>query len=245
MAEVHILRTQVEAVRAAAEFVAALAEERTARRGRFTVALSGGSTPRDLYRLLGSQPYAERLAWERWHVFWGDERCLPPEHEESNYRMAREALLDRVPVPPEHIHRIRGEWTPEAAAREYERELRRAFRPTTPILDLVLLGLGDDGHTASLFPETDALEEVRQLVVANWVPRLQAHRVTFTLPLINRARHVAFLVTGGSKATMVGRVLLPHPGGQLLPAALVRPRPGGLHWFLDTEAASCLTGVAA
>ena len=205
-------------------------------RGRFTVALSGGSTPRRLYELLATPAYAEKTSWERWHVFWGDERCVPPDHPDSNYRMAREALLDRVPIPPSQIHRIKGEAVPYDAAEAYEHELCQSFGEPTPAFDLVLLGLGEDGHTASLFPGTNGLEEERRLVMANWVPHLQAYRITFTLPLINAARNVAFLVTDGSKAEVLRKVLAPTPGDPLLTAARVQPRAGTLHWFLSKAA---------
>ena len=188
MPELHILPTPEEAAQAAVELVAALSEESVCTRGRFTVALSGGSTPRRLYQVIASPPYAERIAWAQWHVFWGDERCVPSDHPDSNYRMAREALLDRVPVPAGHIHRMRGEAEPWQAAEEHEQELSQVFAPASPTFDLVLLGIGEDGHTASLFPVTGAIEGEHRLVVANWAPDLQAHRLTFTLPLINAAR---------------------------------------------------------
>ena len=243
MGEKQILPTVEGAVHAAAELVAALSRERA--QSSFTVALAGGSTPRPLYQALAAPPYARSVDWARWQVFWGDERCVPPGHQESNYRMAREALLDRVPVPAGQVHRVRGEADPQEAAAEYEAAVRRVLGGGRPAFDLVLLGMGDDGHTASLFPGTDALREERRLVVANWAPHLRAHRVTFTLPLINAARHVAFLVTDGSKAEAVKRVLEPSTGEAPMPAALVRPEAGALHWFLTEQAASLLSGVAA
>ena len=243
MAELHLLPTPEETARAAAEYIATLAEERVRIRGRFTVALSGGSTPRRLYETLASSPYAERLAWGRWVVFWGDERCVPSDHEDSNYLMAKEALLDRVPVLEENVHRMRGEAPPQEAAEEYQRVLRQVFGESTPSIDLVLLGIGEDGHTASLFPGTDALQEKGRLVVANWIPALEAHRLTFTLPLLNAAGEVAFLVTDGSKAEALLRVVQPTPGAPVPPAALVRPASGNLHWFLSKAVASQLAGV--
>ena len=245
MPELHFGSDAAETAREAAEYVVALAEDRTRAQGRFTVAFPGGSTPRGLFGLLASPPYAGRIAWERWHVFWGDERCIPPDHPDSNYRMAKEALLDRVPLLAEHIHRIRGEMPPQAAAQEYEEGLRQAFPASTPAFELILLGLGDDGHTASLFAGTDALKEERRLVVANRVPHLHTHRITFTLPLINAARAVAFLVTDGSKAGALSRVLEPPPGDPVLPAALVRPASGAVHWFLTRGAAQRLGALSA
>ncbi len=240
----HVLPTSEESARAAAEFVSSLEEERTRTQGRFTIAFSGGSTPYRLYQLLASPSYREHIGWNRWHVFWSDERCVPPDHRDSNYCMAKEALLDHVPVPAGNIHRMRGEVTPGEAAEEYELELRAVFRPLEPIFDLILLGMGEDGHTASLFDRTDALQEEHRLVVANWVSHLQAHRITFTLPLINAASAIAFLVTDASRAGVLRRVLQPTPGDQVPPAAQVRPVLGTVHWFLTEGAASLLKEVS-
>ncbi|MEE9198953.1 MAG: 6-phosphogluconolactonase [Dehalococcoidia bacterium] len=245
MADLHILPGPEDAAHASAEFVAALSETQTRVQGRFTIALSGGSTPRRLYRILASTPYAEGVAWDRWRVFWGDERCVPPDHRDSNYRMAREALLDHVPVPAGQVHRIRGEASPQVAAEEYEKALLDVFGDSRPAFDLILLGIGEDGHTASLFPGSDALEEEQRLVVANWASHLQAHRITFTLSLINAAATVAFLVTEESKARVLKEVLEPTPGGPVRPAALVRPTSGVLHWFLTPAAASQLQEARA
>lgn len=245
MAEIHIFTTPEDTAEGAAAFVAPLAENCAQAQGRFTVALSGGSTPRRLYQLLASAPHAGRLAWDRWHIFWSDERCVPPDHQESNYRMAKETLLDHVPIPSSQVHRIRGEATPQLAAQEYEDLLRQIFQTTTPVFDLILLGIGEDGHTASLFPGTTALREEKRLVVANWVPHLQAYRITFTLLLITIASTISFLVTDGSKAAVIRQVLEPAPGDPMLPAAQVRPTSGALHWFLTKSAASQLKGAPA
>ena len=240
MADLHILPTPEDVAQEAAVFVTDLAGKGVKKRGRFTIALSGGSTPQRLYQLLASPSYARSISWSRWHVFWGDERCVPPDHQDSNYHMARETLLDHVPVPAGNIHRIRGETTPENAADEYERELRHVFASPDPVFDLVLLGIGEDGHTASLFAGTDALQQKTRLVVANWVPHLRAHRTTFTLPLINAARGVAFLVTEGSKAEVVRQALQPVPGDSPIPAALVHPVAEMVHWFLTRDASAFL-----
>ena len=210
--ELHVLPTVEGLAQAAALFIVELARERIQAHERFTIALSGGSTPRRLYQILASPEYAHRIAWDRWHVFWSDERCVPPDHTDSNYLMAREALLDRVPLPSHQVHRMRGEAVPQESAEEYERELLQFFEPSEPALDLILLGMGEDGHTASLFPGTDALREERRLVVANRVPHLNTHRITFTLPLINMARAVAFLVSGAPKAQALRQVVEPVSG---------------------------------
>ncbi len=228
---------------AARRFVAAAAAA-SAARGRFTVALSGGSTPRALLRLLAAPPYRDRVAWDRVHVAWGDERCVPPDDEQSNYRMAREALLDHVPIPHEQIYRIPAEEPDhEVAARVYDATLRRLFNPDPgewPRFDLIHLGLGAEGHTASLFPGSPALDERDRLVAAPWVAKLSAHRITLTPPVINAAREVAFLVAGAEKAAIV-RTLLRGPRDPAeYPAQIVAPTDGCLTWLLDRAAAAHL-----
>ena len=242
MRDTHILPTEEDTARAAAELVSALATKAAETKGRFTVALSGGSTPRLLYSQLSSPRFASYIAWDKWHVFWSDERCVPPDHAESNYRLAKEHLLDRVPILPDQVYRLRGELDPSEAAQEYERQFRGVFGEAKPVFDLVLLGIGEDGHTASLFPGTEALHKERRLVVANWVPQFAAWRLTFTLPLINAAAVIVFLVTQESKAAVVRRVLQSPGDGVLLPAARVRSFSGTVHWFL-TDAAAKLLGT--
>ena len=225
---------------AAAAFVAARASEAIADRGLFTIALAGGGTPKPVYERLARPDLAGSIEWDRVHVFFGDERCVPPDDPQSNSRMAREALLMHVPIPGENVHRIRGEDPPEAAAETAERAIRRLL-PTAgvPSLDLVLLGLGDDGHTASLFPGTAALGEASRLVVANYVEKLSTWRVTFTAPLINAARHVVFLVEGAGKAAALQSVLEGPFMPETLPSQLIRPA-GSLRWFVDEAAAGRL-----
>ncbi len=240
MAEIHVLPTTEDAAQAKARFVAGLAKECSTSQGRFTIALSGGSTPRRLYQVLASLSYAKEMAWDRWQVFWSDDRCVPPDHQDSNYRMAREELLDHVAIPDTNVHRMRGEDDPHEAALAYEAVVREVFKSPKPSFDLVLLGIGDDGHTASLFPGTESLQQQDRLVVDNWVPDFQVHRITFTLPLINAARVVAFLDTDETKAGVLRQVLEPAPGEDMPPAGLVRPSPGVVHWFLTTAAAGQL-----
>jgi 6-phosphogluconolactonase len=228
--------------REAAGLFARAVEESVARSGRFTVALAGGSTPRRLYELLALEPWLGRVPWEKVHVFFGDERCVPPEHPDSNYRMTREALLDRVPLPPENVRRMEGERPAEEAARRYEAGLREFFGLATdelPRLDLVLLGLGPDGHTASLFPGTAALGERRRIVVANRVDKLGSDRLTLTVPALNASRRVVFLVSGAEKASVLHEVL-DGPDGRY-PAQLVNP-PAGEVIFLVDHAASAARG---
>ena len=228
--------------RAAAARFAELAREAAEARGLFAVALSGGSTPRRVFELLAGEEFGGGIVWPNVHVFFGDERMVPPEHRESNYRMANEALLARVPIPAENVHRIDGVGDAAANASAYESEMRGLFGEDAewPRLDLILLGMGEDGHTASLFPGTAALNETRLWVAPNWVEKLGAWRVTLTAPAINAARHVTFLVTGAAKAGRLREVLLGERDPSRLPSQLVRPSDGILEWFVDGEAASAL-----
>jgi 6-phosphogluconolactonase len=208
-------------------------------RGRFLVALSGGSTPRALHNALVAH-YRDLIPWERVQVFWSDERCVPPEDPASNYRMARETLLEHVPLPAENIHRMPGErGDADAAAADYEAEMRRVFGMPPDVLlrfDLILLGMGPDGHTASLFPGTTALHETTRLVAANWVPKAHMERLTFTYPLINNARQVMFLAAGAEKAEALRDVLSGQATIDERPAVGVRPTEGEVIWMVDREA---------
>ena len=221
----------------AASLVASTAGEAIARSGRFTVALSGGKTPQALHAHLLSQS----LDWPRTIVLFGDERCVPPEHPESNYRMARETLLDRLATPPREILRMEGERPPAEAAARYGEAMRQVF-PETPFprIDLVILGMGADGHTASLFPGTAALLERERWVAENHVPQLGAWRLTLTLPVLQSAAAILFLITGKDKATVLGEAFggAPHPAPY--PCELVRPRDGVLTVLADRAAASRL-----
>jgi len=203
--------------------------------GRFAVALAGGSTPQRAYELL-ADAYRDDLDWGRVHVFFGDERGVPPDHEDSNYRMANEALLSRVPVGS--VHRMRGELPPSEAAADYERELR-GFFGGPPVFDLVLLGVGEDGHTASLFPRTPALDATERLAAANPVEKLGTTRITLTAPTINASRNVAFLVSGGGKAEALKEILEGDADPRDYPAKLIRPA-GDPAWMVDRAAARLL-----
>lgn len=228
--------------RAAAQFVA-LAEESIARSGLFAVALSGGSTPKALYALLAEPDYRARVDWHRVHFFWGDERCVPADHPESNYRMAQEALLEKIELPSENIHRMMGELEPARAAQAYETELRRFFalaQGDWPRFDLILLGLGEDGHTASLFPGSVALNDSTNLVVAVYVEKLQAHRLTLTLPVINAAAQATFLVSGESKAAVVKEIFASNSAAANYPASEINPCEGRLAWLIAADAAELL-----
>lgn len=243
-AEIRVLTTPQELFAAAAEEVVRVANEAVSARGRFAIALSGGSTPRNLYNLLATNARTI-LPWDRMFFFWGDERHVPPTDPESNYRMADEAMLSKVPVPAGNVFRIAAE-NPDAAtaAEEYEKTLRKFFQvgaEDVPRFDLILLGMGPDGHTASLFPGTAALQEKARLVVANWVEKFQTNRLSLTLPVLNAARCVAFLVSGTDKATVLQTVLEEDVPDEQYPAKLVHPSDGKLIWFLDRAAASALS----
>jgi len=244
--EVRRLTTPQELFEAAAEEVVLAANQAVAERGRFTLALSGGSTPKNLYTLLATNARSS-LPWDRTFFFWSDERHVPPTDPDSNYRMAQEAMLARVPVPASNVLRIPAEMPDAAAAAEaYEQTLRTFFAlepEQFPRFDLILLGLGPDGHTASLFPDTAALREKSRLVVANWVEKLKTSRITFTLPALNAARGVAFLVSGTDKAPALKAVLESNAPGEQYPAKLVRPNDGKLTWFVDRAAASELANL--
>jgi 6-phosphogluconolactonase len=237
----EVLTTPQELFEAAAEEVVNAANQAIAERGRFTLALSGGSTPKALFTLLATNARSA-LAWDRTYFFWSDERHVPPTDADSNYRMALEAMLSKVPVPAGNVFRIPAEMKDAAAAAEaYEQTLRKFFGVEPghfPHFDLILLGLGPDGHTASLFPGTVALREKSRLVVANWVEKLKAHRITFTLPLLNAARKVMFLVSGTDKAAVLKSVLESDAPGEQFPAKLVQPDDGTVIWFVDRAAAS-------
>lgn len=236
--KVEVFGSPQELFRAAAEKFCSLGASAIKNHGRFTVALSGGSTPRGLHQELATH-FAPRLDWSKVSFFWGDERHVPPDSPESNYRMAKETLLSKLPIPEENIFRIPSE-LPDArqAAAKYEQTLQQIFHlnPNSfPRLDFILLGMGPDGHTASLFPGTAALQEKDRLVVANWVEKLNTFRITFTYPVLDDAAYVMFLVNGDEKAEMVRRALK-EPGANL-PCQKVRPVAGELVWYLDKGAA--------
>lgn len=232
-------------IRVVAKHVVERARHAVEHRGRFLLTLSGGSTPEPLYELLATPAFAARIEWPRVHLFWGDERCVPPDHPDSNYRMAREALIDHVPLPPANVHRIHGEDAPAEAAVAYEDLLRGFFGngeiPPNTSFDLVLLGMGPDGHTGSLFAGSAATRETHRWVVASPGPQPESWRVTLTPVLLNAADDVTFIVTGAEKAEHLKDVLenrLAEP----LPAQLIRPKHGALHWMIDAAAASRLQG---
>jgi 6-phosphogluconolactonase len=245
--ELRRMTTPQDLFQAAADELVHTAMDAIQQRGRFVIALSGGSTPRSLYTLIAGTA-STTLPWGAIFFFWGDERHVPPTDPDSNYRMANETLLSKVPVPPSNIFPVPSE-LPDAAraADAYEQTLRKFFATASgevPRFDLILLGMGPDGHTASLFPETAALQEPSRLVVANWVPKFGVSRITFTLPLLNAARSAVFLVSGTDKAAVLRRVLEGNGLDEKYPSRLVQPTDGKLIWLVDRAAASELSRAA-
>jgi 6-phosphogluconolactonase len=243
--DIRILDDPGALFRGAADEFASQASAAVQSSGRFTVALAGGSTPKSLYSLLATNP---SLPWNRIYFFFGDERHVPPDHPESNYRMVREALFSKVPIPAENVFRMPAE-NPDAskAAEAYELSLRQVFNPPPgqfPRFDMVLLGMGPDGHTASLFPGIPALQEKSRWVVSDWVEKFKTNRITLTLPVLNNAAVVMFLVSGQDKASTLKEVLQGKQPGELFPSKLIKPSNGELIWMIDRAAAAQLSGVS-
>ncbi len=245
---VHIFESLEEIAKGAAQRIALIAEECIKTQGRFNFVLSGGKTPRRLYELLASEKFKDRIKWNKTHIFFGDERCVPPEDEESNYRMAQEALLSHVPIKPENVHRMPGELAPAKGALNYALTIEQAMEGEFPIFDCVLLGMGLDGHIASIFPQTEALEETDAWVTCTESPKEPKDRITMTLPLINAANNIIFLLAGEDKAEVLTKVYryqnstLAERQNQVvsafdLPASFVIPSEGQVYWFVDRSAA--------
>jgi len=244
-----VFSTPAEDARAAAQLFASAVVAAAGARGIARVAISGGTTPKAMFALLAdpSQPFVKQVPWDKLDLYWVDERCVGPEDADSNYRMTREALLSKVPLQAERIHRMEGELEPEEAAARYEAAIRNGFRlegAETPTFDLVLLGMGDDGHTASLFPHTEALNDMTHIVVANHVPQKDTWRITLTWPVINQGREVAFLIEGANKAQVLHEVFQGPYQPETYPSQIIRPASGKLTLLLDAAAASKLPAPA-
>ena len=237
----HILESAAQFNQFGVELLLALAQEAVVQNGRFTIALSGGGTPEGVYKLWGERPYRNQMPWQQTHLFWGDERLVPPDDDGSNYRQVKELLLQNVPIPPENVHRAKGECARETAVSDYIQQLQPfATNGQPPVLDVVLLGMGSDGHTASLFPGSPVDQPDWVVGVTADYDGRPAHRLSLTPTVINQARHVIFLVSGGKKADTLQKVLYgPHQPDQL-PAQRVRPVHGTLAWVLDTAVAQNL-----
>lgn len=245
MAEIVKLNNAELVAEEAARRWAQIAQEAVSERGAFRIMLSGGNTPRLLYQLMAQDPWRDQAPWEQTYVFWGDERRVPPSHPESDYRMAREALLDHVPIPDDHIFRLKGEGLESSIIRDYETKLRRHFQLKQgewPRFDLALLGLGADGHIASIFPGTRAVSDLSSTVLVYAVPQLGVERVTVTLPVINHARHIIFLVVGAEKSGVLSESLDGPSMPSTYPAQAVQPVDGTVTWLVDKAAASQIKG---
>jgi len=246
IADYLVYDTPERVAQAAAEVFAKYAVDAVNERGVARIAISGGSTPKRMFALLAAEPFLSQVPWSKLFLYWVDERCVGPDDAESNYRMTRESLLSKVPLPAENIFRMEGELPPEEAASRYEAVLRNSFKlegAQAPAFDLVLLGMGDDGHTASLFPHTAAIDELGRLVVANHVPQKDTWRITLTWPVINHGRRVVFLIEGAAKAERLHEVLLGGYDPERLPSQLIRPQSGKLGLLLDADAARRLPKV--
>jgi 6-phosphogluconolactonase len=234
--EIKVVTDLSALVEETADRIASAARSAIADHGTFSLGLSGGSTPEPVYRRLAEEPYGSAIDWGKVKIFFGDERCVPADSTQSNYRMARETILSKVPIAEGNVFRMRGEIDPNDAAIEYGRLLKAQFGDGG--VDMILLGMGDDGHTASLFPETEALNESKHRCVANFVPKMNTWRITMTAPFINRADAVVFLVSGGGKASRVAEVLKGPREPRRLPSQLIHPVNGRLTWLLDSAAAA-------
>jgi 6-phosphogluconolactonase len=241
MTAIRVLPDPAALANAAARLIVEQAQAAIDARGAFSIALSGGSTPRDLHRQLASPPLVNQVDWQHVHVFFGDERCVPPHDAQSNYHMAEDTLLGRVPIPAAQVHRMRGELPPEQAASDYETELKAFFKNDPPRIDVILLGMGDNGHTASLFPGLSAVHQQQRWVVAEDVKEVGMWRITLTPVVLNLGREVVFLVAGEGKANMLHRVLEGPYTPAELPAQIVRPSPGEVIWLVDAAAAAKLS----
>ena len=242
---VRVASTEQGCAHVAAEYMRGIIASAVEARGVARVAISGGSTPTAVFALLANpaEPFLNSIPWSNLQLFWVDERCVGPDDKDSNYGMTRQAMLDKVPLPPENIHRMEGELDPEEGASRYEAVLRNSFKlegAETPTFDLVLLGIGDDGHTASLFPHTEALNEMSRLVVANHVPQKDTWRLTLTWPVITQGREVAFLIEGAAKAPVATSVFTGTYQPEEHPSQLIRPASGKLTLLMDRDAAAGL-----
>jgi 6-phosphogluconolactonase len=238
--ELHTFKDADALSYAVAEWIAGIIGETLKKQDRFTIALSGGSTPERLHRILAAAPYKERIDWSKLHIFWGDERAVPFEDSRNNAKMAYDTLLNFVPVPAAQIHVMRTDITPEQSAAEYQKILHEYFGATGPSFDLVLLGMGDDGHTLSLFPGTAVVHEEKLWATSFFLKAQDMYRITLTRPIVNRAARIAFLTTGPKKAHALKEVLKGTYNPDMYPSQTIMPQAGELHWFVDEAAAAGL-----
>ena len=239
---IQVFKNTEELSKTAAEIFTQTAREAVRDHGRFTVALTGGSSPAQLYNILTQQPYREQVPWNETYIFWGDERWVPLSDERSNYKMAYDALLNKVPVPPNQIFPMWGETSPVDFAQQYEDLLQNHFNSTAPRFDLILLGMGDDGHTASLFPGTAVLQEKQRWVQAYYLDSQSMYRITLTAPIINQAKKILFMTYGEKKANALYEILEGERNTAKYPAQLIQPLQSDILWLVDEAAAKRLSG---
>ncbi len=238
--ELHIEKDTKALSASLAEWINNYIQQVLAKQDRFTFVLSGGSTPKALYALLAESPYKESIPWEKLHFFWGDERAVPFEDSRNNAKMCYDELLDKVPVKAENIHIMRTDITPEESAAEYEKIVKIYFEDSETTFDFVLLGMGDDGHTLSLFPGTEVIHEQKALATSFFLQAQDMYRITLTAPVVNDAACVAFLAAGAGKAEVLKQVLKGERNVDLYPSQIIKPEKGQLHWFVDEAAAALL-----
>jgi 6-phosphogluconolactonase len=236
--DIHVFKDVAELCESTANFIIELANESIALHGQFVLALSGGSTPNELYKLLATEEYKKRMPWEKTIIFWGDERCVGLDDKLNNAYVARTLLLNNINIPPENIYPIPVNLPPAEAAIQYEEQIRYYFNGNLPIFDLIFLGLGENAHTASLFPGTEVLHEKKHWVKEVYVEEQKMYRVTMTAKLINKARNIVFLVTGEKKAAVLKTILDSPYQPEIYPAQLIKPIDGNLYWYVDKEAAA-------
>ncbi len=239
--KLRVFETPESLSNAVAELIVQIAAKSVAERGRFVISLSGGKTPERLFKILAEPPYCTKILWANTFIFWGDERCVPYNDERNNAHQARLLLIDKIPILSANIFPVPVNIEPAAAARQYEASIKSIFGNQPPRFDLVLLGLGEDGHTASLFPDTEVLQETTAWVKQVYVPAQKMYRITMTAPLLNFARNILFMVTGNSKAEILKSVVEETHGAHKYPAQLIKPTDGNLWWYADKSAAANLT----
>lgn len=235
-----IFQSKAQISKAAADLFVNKSKSSIQEKGQFVVSLSGGSTPKVLFELLATEPYSSQIEWAKVHLFWGDERCVSPDHADSNYRMTRLALLDHIPIPATNVNRIKGELSPENAAADYNVVLKEFFGDESYVFDLCFLGMGDDGHTASIFPETSAVQLKGQKAKEVYVEKLSAWRITLSADILNSSKWIVFLVAGSGKAEALKEVFVGEFNPSLYPSQLIRSAENQVEWYLDNQAAALL-----
>ncbi|UII20764.1 6-phosphogluconolactonase [Fulvivirga ligni] len=237
---IKVYKDKIEASEAMAEDLKTIALNSVKENGRFTIALTGGSSPIPLYNLLKEKPLVDEIPWDKTYIFWGDERCVPFDHEDNNAKMAWDTFLDFIPIPLDHVYRMNSEVHPRQGAEEYEKELKNHFKDSDPVFDLILLGMGADGHTASIFPGSGVIHEKEKWVDRGYNMELNSDRITLTAPLINQAKNIFFGVYGEGKAETLKNVIEGEYNPLELPSQLIKPDHGNLVWYTDEAAAALL-----